>query len=161
MIKELYLKIYFKLFPYRRLRKSGASLGKNVFFGEGVYIELENAKLLQIAEGVTLSAFCKIILHDSSLHNVKGFDVLYGKVIIGKNAYIGAGSIILPGTIIGENTIVAAGSLVKGVLKKNSVYAGNPARYRGSIKQMETKWKKKKNNFVFFKKMRKWYEKTD
>jgi len=161
MLKQLYLKIYFKLFPYERLKKSGANLGKNIFFGEGVYIELENAKLLQIAEGVTLSAFCKIILHDSSLNNVKGFDVLYGKVIIGKNAYIGAGSIILPGSVIGENTIVGAGSVVKGVLKENSIYAGNPVRYLGSIGQMQEKWKKKKNSLVYFKKMKKWYAKTD
>lgn len=143
MLKKVYVAILFKLFPAYRLRKSGAKVGKNVFFGDGVYVELENANLLEIGDGAVLSAFSKIILHDSSLKNTVGFDVLYGKVVIGKKAYIGAGTIILPGTIVGNGTIVGAGSLVKGILKKNSVYAGNPAKYLGSVKNMEAKWRKK------------------
>lgn len=158
MFKALYLKVFFRLNPAWRLRKSGAKVGKNVFFGEGVYIELENAKLLEIGDGVVLSAFSKIILHDSSLNNVDNFEVLYGNVIIGRKAYIGAGSIILPGVVVGENTIVGAGSLVKGVLKANSVYAGNPAKYLGSVAALKTKWKKRKNKLTFLKRVRKWYE---
>ena len=98
MLKRIYLKIIFWLFPAYRLRKSGAKVGRNVFFGNGVYVELENARLLNIGDGVVLSAFSKIILHDSSLNNVDNFGILFGKVIIGKKVYIGAGSIILPGT---------------------------------------------------------------
>jgi len=160
MLKYLYLKVFFKLFPADRLRRSGAKIGKNVFFGEGVYIELENARYLEIGDGAVLSAFSKIILHDSSLNNVNGFEVLYGKVYIGKNAYIGAGSIILPGVIIGENTIVGAGSLVKGVLKSNSVYAGNPARYLESVDKLKLKWRNKKDKLIFFKTLPRWYEST-
>lgn len=159
MFKDLYLRFSFKINPAARLRKSGAKVGKNVFFGEGVYVELENAKLLEIGNGAVLSAFTKIILHDSSLNNVDNFGVLYGKVIIGKNAYIGAGSIILPGVVIGENTIVGAGSLVKGVLKANSVYAGNPVRYLGRVASLKSKWKKRKNKLTFIKDMKKWHEK--
>lgn len=158
MLKSLYLKLFFKLLPAHRLRKSGASVGKNVFFGEDIYIELENAKLLKIEDGAVLSAFTKIILHDSSLHNVDAFGVLYGKVVIGKKVYLGAGSIILPGTVIGENTIIGAGSIVKGILEKNSVYAGNPAKRLGSIFELKSKWKNKKSELVYFKKMKKWYE---
>ena len=158
MLKRIYLKIFFWLFPAYRLRKSGAKVGGNVFFGDGVYVELENAKLLRIGDGVVLSAFTKIILHDSSLNNVDNFGVLFGKVIIGNEVYIGAGSIILPGTKIGENTIVGAGSLVKGELKKNSVYAGNPARYLESVAQLKSKWGKRKDGLTALKKMTKWYE---
>ncbi len=156
MLKRLYLKVFFKLFPSYRLRRSGAQIGKNVFFGESVYVELENARLLKIGDGSVLSAFCKIILHDSSLNNVDNFDVLYGKVVIGKNVYIGSGSIILPGTEIGEGTIVGAGSLVKGVLRKNSVYAGNPIRYLSSVGRLKSKWRKRNNPLTFLKKMPKW-----
>jgi len=159
MLKRIYLKIIFWLFPAYRLRKSGAKVGRNVFFGNGVYVELENARLLNIGDGVVLSAFSKIILHDSSLNNVDNFGILFGKVIIGKKVYIGSGSIILPGTKIGENTIVGAGSVVKGELKKNSVYAGNPARYLESVAQLKSKWGKRRNNLIVFKKMPKWYEK--
>lgn len=158
MIKRLYVKFFFKLFPATRLRKSGAKVGDKVFFGEGFYTELENAKLLEIGDKSVFAAFTKIILHDSSLNNVVGLGVRYGKVIIGKNVYIGAGTIILPGTTIGDNTIVAAGSVVKGILKKNSVYVGSPARYLETVKEMEVKWKTKKDKLLFIKSEPKWYE---
>lgn len=155
MFKRLYIKIYFKLFPAKRLRKSGAKVGKNIFFGEAFYTELENAKLLEIKDGVVFAAFSKIILHDSSLDNViKNYGVKYGKVIIGKNSYIGAGAIILPGTIIGDNTIIGAGSVVKGVLKKDSVYAGCPAKFIETVSQMKSKWKKNSGNLTFIKKLK-------
>lgn len=144
MLKRLYVKLFFKLFPAARLRKSGAKVGKKVFFGEGFYTEPENAKYLEIGNGVVFAAFTKIILHDSSLNNVDKFPVLYGKVIIGNRVYIGADTIILPGTKIGDGTIVGAGSLVKGNLKPNSVYAGRPARYVESVKKLKQKWIKRK-----------------
>ncbi len=158
MLRSLFSRIVFRFFPVYRLKKSGAKIGKNVFFGQGVYIELENAKLLEIGDNVVLSAFSKIILHDSSLNNVDNFKVLYGKVILGRKSYIGAGAIILPGTKIGENTIIGAGSLVKGTLKKNSVYAGNPAKFLGSISALKLKWKNRKNDLTFLKSKPKWYE---
>lgn len=160
MFKRLYVQVVFKLFPAYRLRKSGAVVGKNVFFGDGFYAELENAKLLKIGEGTVFAAFCKIILHDSSLNNIDDFGILYGKVNIGRHVYIGAGSIILPGTDIGDGTIVGAGSVVKGVLKKNSVYVGTPAKYLESVKELKEKWKKRKNKLIFFKESRRWYEQT-
>lgn len=159
-IKHLYLRLSFKLWPTNRLKKSGARVGKNVFFGEATYIELENAKLLEIGDGAVLSAFTKIILHDSCLNNVNGFDILYGKVIIGKNVYIGVSTIVLPGTKIGDNTIIGAGSLVKGILRKDSVYAGSPARYLGTVAELQIKWKGRKNKLIFLKRSTKWYEKT-
>ncbi len=151
MFKRLYVKLIFKLFPAYRLRKSGAKVGKKVFFGEAFYTELENASLLTIGDGVVFAAFTKIILHDSSLNNVDHFGILYGKVIIGNEVYIGADTIILPGTKIGDNTIVGAGSIVKGILKKNSVYAGRPAKYLESVTHLKEKIKKRRNNLVFLK----------
>lgn len=160
-LKQLYLKIVFFFAPVWRLRRSGAKIGKNVFIGEKVYVELENANLLEIQSGAVLSAFTKVILHDSSLNNVKGFEVLYGRVVVKRNAYIGAGAILLPGTVVGENTIVGAGSLVKGVLKDGSVYAGVPARYIGTTAQMQIRWKKRKDKLVFLRGSKKWYEKDN
>ncbi len=50
------------------------------------------------------------------------------KVILRKNTWIGAGTIILPGVEIGSNTVVGAGSVVTKSLDAQSVYAGNPAK---------------------------------
>lgn len=49
-------------------------------------------------------------------------------VTIGKNCWIGAGAIILPGVIIGDNVVVGAGSVVTKNLPSNVVAVGNPCR---------------------------------
>ena len=49
-------------------------------------------------------------------------------VRIGKNCWIGAGAIILPGITIGDNTVVGAGSVVTKYLPANVVAVGNPCR---------------------------------
>lgn len=47
-------------------------------------------------------------------------------VTIGKNVWIGGGSIILPGVTIGDNTTIAAGSIVTKSIPANCLAAGSP-----------------------------------
>ena len=49
-------------------------------------------------------------------------------VHIGKNCWIGAGAIILPGVTIGDQVVVGAGSVVTKDLPSNVVAVGNPCR---------------------------------
>ena len=49
-------------------------------------------------------------------------------VRIGRNCWIGAGALIMPGVTIGENTVVGAGSVVTRDLPSNVVAVGNPCR---------------------------------
>lgn len=49
-------------------------------------------------------------------------------VHIGKNCWIGAGAIVLPGVTIGDNVVVGAGSVVTKDLPDNVVAVGNPCR---------------------------------
>ena len=49
-------------------------------------------------------------------------------VRIGKNCWIGAGAILLPGITIGDNVVVGAGSVVTKDLPDNVVAVGNPCR---------------------------------
>lgn len=49
-------------------------------------------------------------------------------VHIGKNCWLGAGVIVVPGVTIGDNTVVGAGSVVTKDLPSNVVAAGNPCR---------------------------------
>lgn len=50
-------------------------------------------------------------------------------VIIKKNAFIGAHSIILKGSIIGEKSIIGAGSVVTKEIPDNEIWAGNPVKF--------------------------------
>lgn len=45
---------------------------------------------------------------------------------IGRNVWIGANSVILPGVTIGENSVVGAGSIVTKNIPSNVVAVGNP-----------------------------------
>lgn len=56
-------------------------------------------------------------------------------VHIGRNCWIGAGAIILPGITIGENTVVGAGSVVTKDLPANVVAVGNPCRVLRQISE--------------------------
>ena len=49
-------------------------------------------------------------------------------ITIGKNCFIGASVMVLPGTVIGDNTIVGAGSVIKGNIPAGVVICGNPAK---------------------------------
>lgn len=49
-------------------------------------------------------------------------------VRIGSGSWLGANSIILPGSDIGEHVVVAAGAVVTGVIPSHCVVAGVPAR---------------------------------
>ncbi|MBQ2695696.1 MAG: sugar O-acetyltransferase [Clostridia bacterium] len=49
-------------------------------------------------------------------------------VKIGKNCWIGAGALIMPGVTIGDNTVIGAGSVVTKDIPANVVAVGNPCR---------------------------------
>jgi acetyltransferase-like isoleucine patch superfamily enzyme len=48
-------------------------------------------------------------------------------VVIGRNAWVGARSVVLKGTTIGDDSVVGSGSVVRGEVPAGVVVAGNPA----------------------------------
>jgi len=62
-----------------------------------------------------------------SKERVSGIE--YGKpVTIGKNVWVGGGSIICPGVTIGDNVVIGAGSVVTKDLPACVLAAGNPCK---------------------------------
>ncbi len=54
-------------------------------------------------------------------------------VHIGRNVWIGAGSVILPGITVGDNSVIGAGSVVTKDIPANVVAVGNPCRVMREI----------------------------
>lgn len=85
------------------------------------HLDRTNPRGIHIGEG-TLVAFGAVILsHDLAR-------VIHTDTYIGKNCFIGAHSIILPGIHVGDSSIVAIGSVVTKDVAPNTLVAGNPAR---------------------------------
>lgn len=80
-----------------------------------------------------------VCIYDTDFHSLNPKDRINPKldkkntvvkeVIIKKNAFIGAHSIILKGIQIGENSIVGAGSVVTKSIPDNQIWGGNPAKF--------------------------------
>lgn len=54
-------------------------------------------------------------------------------VHIGRNCWIGAGALIMPGVTIGDNTVIGAGSVVTRDVPSNVVAVGNPCKVMREI----------------------------
>ena len=54
-------------------------------------------------------------------------------VHIGRNCWIGAGALIMPGVTIGDNTVIGAGSVVTKDIPANVVAVGNPCKVMREI----------------------------
>lgn len=61
-------------------------------------------------------------------------------VHIGKNCWIGAGAVIVPGVSIGDNTVIGAGSVVTKDIPANVVAVGNPCRVLRSIGEQDRQY---------------------
>ena len=61
-------------------------------------------------------------------------------VHIGKNCWLGAGVIVLPGVTIGDNTGIGAGSVVTKDIPSNVVAVGNPCHVLREINEHDKKY---------------------
>jgi maltose O-acetyltransferase len=114
--------------PSRRmLVKRGLKLGREVFLGEGVYIDPGHCWLIEIGDASVISLKTVILAHDASSFGQLGFSRV-ARVCIGKGVFIGCGAVILPGVRIGDGAVVGAGAVVTADVPPRALVAGNPAR---------------------------------
>ena len=102
------------------------TIGKNVFINHGCsFLDLGG---ITIEDDVLIGPQVKLVTenHPVDPSNRKSLDLK--SIHIGKNVWLGAGAIILPGVTVGENSIVAAGAVVTKDVPSNTIVGGVPAR---------------------------------
>ena len=136
--------------------KQNVSIGKNVFIGHFNYID--GYRKVVIEEGCQITNHVSIVTHSS--HNTIRLQYLNkdksGEVYIGKNTYVGANAVIMPGSKIGKGCIVSAFSFVKGDFPDYSILRGQPARVIGSTKEIDAVFLEKYPEYLEF-----YYDKKD
>ena len=61
-------------------------------------------------------------------------------VRIGRNCWLGAGVIVMPGVTIGDNAVIGAGSIVTRDIPANVVAVGNPCRVMRQVGEHDRKY---------------------
>ncbi len=132
LLKEMFAELGENCYIEPPLRSNWG--GRHVHFGKNVYANF-NLTLVDdthiyvgdytmIGPNVTLATAGHPIL-PALREEVYQFNL---PVRIGRNCWLGAGVIVLPGITIGDNTVVGAGSVVTRDLPSGVVAAGNPCR---------------------------------
>ncbi len=130
-------KIFAKNVPGNKLRialyrLSGYHIGKDVYVAEGLIIaeKLEDIHNLIIEDRVAIGPGVMFLTSsDPNFSRIRPYvKTERGKIIIKKDAWIGAGAIILPNIIIGEGAVVGAGAVVTKNVLSYTIVAGVPAK---------------------------------
>lgn len=108
-----------------QIRKGDIHIGNNVIVGENAI--LDGRCGLYIDDNVNISSNVSIytLQHD---YNSPDFKAVGGKVIIKRNSWISANSMILPGVVINEGAVVAAMCLVNKNIDEYTLVGGVPAK---------------------------------
>jgi acetyltransferase-like isoleucine patch superfamily enzyme len=108
-------------FGWRCFHPENLSLGRGCDVGAYTLIQAKYG--VEIEEGVEIGPFCYICSWSTE-------DNKMGKVIIRRNAKIGAHSTIMPGITVGENSIVGAYSFVNKNILPDVTAFGIPCKVK-------------------------------
>ena len=112
-------------------------LGSNVTIND--FVHIWGLGGVSIGDDSMIASHCAIIsqTHDVAAYakGLKYRDTLDASkaVHIGRNVWIGAGSIVLPGVTIGDDSVVAAGAVVTRDVAARTLVAGVPANLIRSL----------------------------
>ena len=115
--------------------------GHNVHFGKGVYanfnLTLVDDTHIYVGDHTMLGPNVTLATAGHPIYpplREKGYQFNV-PVRIGKNCWLGAGVIVMPGVTIGDNTVIGAGSVVTKDIPANVVAVGNPCRVMRPISE--------------------------
>jgi acetyltransferase-like isoleucine patch superfamily enzyme len=97
-----------------------------------------------IGEDVFIGGGCEI--YDTDFHPISSLnrlnylfeDIKTAPIVIKKESFIGANSLILKGVSIGEGSVIGAGSVVTRNIPDREIWAGNPIHRIGIISDLDS-----------------------
>jgi len=119
------------IYPHAILRGEGRiEIGNNCVIEYGAYIHTNKNTKLIMKDNAIIAPKAMILTTSNYYEREKIIrDVIKdGNVIIGRDAYIGANAIILPGITIGDGAIIGAGAVVTKDAPPYKILVGIPAR---------------------------------
>lgn len=117
--------------------------GKHIHFGKNVYcnfgVTMVDDTYIYVGD---YTLFAPNVVVATAAHPILPEIRKYGSqynapVHIGKNCWIGASAVILPGVTIGDNSVIGAGSIVTKDIPPNCVAVGNPCRVLREIDERD------------------------
>ena len=109
-------------------RISGVNFSsKNVWIGSGCFFDTKFPSNIVIEKNVCISFKVIIITHFDPTNTIKNHPIKsHSKIVhIGKNVFIGPGSIIYPGVSIGNGSLIKAGTVVNKDIPPNSIVSSS------------------------------------
>ena len=105
----------------------GVRITGKVFIGDDVYLDNEYPESIEIQDGAVICLRSIVLAHTSGP----------GKIVIGKNSFIGTNSLIsvVGGNtlIIGEGAVIAAASVVNSSVQAHTLMGGPRAKPIGRV----------------------------
>ncbi len=120
--------------------------GKNVHFGNHVYANFSLTAVddthIYVGDGTMFGPNVTLATAGHPIDpKLRATACQYGAPIhIGKNCWLGAGVIVMPGVTIGDGTVIGAGSVVTRDIPANVVAVGNPCRVMRPIGQRDREY---------------------
>ena len=112
-------------------RIRGVSIGKDVFIGDNVHLDIFHPQLITIEDEVSIGMRTMVFTHRShwSPFLSKVYPKMTAPVTLGTGSWIAPGCIILPGVRVGENSVIGAGSVVIKDVEPYTIVGGSPAKF--------------------------------
>lgn len=126
------------------MRRMGCKVGKGVFIGDHVIVDLSHSDLITLDEHAHVAGGCRLLCHQ---RNLKGYyqgddyaklGYVLKPIHLCKGSLIGMETFVMPGVTIGEGAIIGAGSLVTKDIPAWTIATGRPAKVIKEIPQRES-----------------------